>query len=138
VNIKRLALLPVSENEDESDATIAHSSEGRREVAEHRRLTRQAHRRSRQAIFDQIQTLRAAGSSIGDIARETGFGPHNIRKWLKFSAPPERRATAPKPCSPSYFLDYLSHRWEEGRLRTRTRAAPRDQTPWLHRQLLAS
>jgi transposase len=113
------ALLPVSESEDESDATIAHGSEGRREVAEHRRVTKRAHRRSRQAIFDQIRTLRDAGSSIGDIARETGFGPRSIRKWLKFSAPPERRATAPKPCSPSYFVDYLSRRWAEGCIRGR-------------------
>ena len=91
------ALLLASKDEDEREAATVHGSEGRREVAEHRRLTKQAHRRSRQAIFDQIRTLRDAGSSIGDIARETGFGPRSIRKWLKFSAPPERRATAPKP-----------------------------------------
>src|SRR5208282_5861221 len=71
------------------------------------------------AIFNQIRTLRDAGSSIGDVARETGFGPRSIRKWLKFSEPPERRATAPKPCSPSYFLDYLSRRWAEGCIRGR-------------------
>jgi hypothetical protein len=41
---------------------------------------------------------------IGDIARQTGFGPRSIRKWLKFSTPPERRVAAPKPCSPNYFL----------------------------------
>src|SRR5260370_10136683 len=87
--------------------------------AEHRHLTKQAHRRSRQAIFDQIRTLRDAGNSIGDIARETGFGPRSIRKWLKFSAPPDRRATAPKPCSPSYFFDYLSRRWPQGCVRGR-------------------
>ena len=60
-----------------------------------------------------------AGTSIGDIARQTGFGPRSIRKWLKFSTPPERRATAPKPCSPNYFLDYLSRRWAEGCVRGR-------------------
>src|ERR1019366_1940860 len=113
------ALLPASKDEDESEATIAYGSGGRREVAKHRRLTKQAHRRSRQAIFDQIRTLRDAGSSIGNIARETGFGPRSIRKWLKFSAPPERRATTPKPCSPSYFRDYLSRRWAEGCIRGR-------------------
>ena len=113
------ALLPVSECEDESDATIAHSSEDRREVAGHRRLSKQAHRRSRQAIFDQIRTLRAAGASIREIAQETGFGPRSIRKWLKFRTPPERRAAAPKPCSPIHFLDYLSRRWAEGCIRGR-------------------
>ena len=105
------------ESEDEDTVTIAHGPGGRREVAEHRHLIKQAHRRSRQAVFDQIRTLRDAGNSIGDIARETGFGPRSIRKWLKFSAPPDRRATAPKPCSPSYFLDYLSRRWAEGCVR---------------------
>jgi len=56
---------------------------------------------------------------IGDIARQTGFGPRSIRKWLQFSTPPERHAAAPKPCSPNYFLDYLSRRWEEGCVRGR-------------------
>jgi len=109
------ALLPESKDED----GVAHGPGGRREAAEHRHLIKQAHRRSRQAVFDQIRTLRDAGNSIGDIARETGFGPRSIRKWLKFSAPPDRRATAPKPCSPSYFLDYLSRRWAEGCVRGR-------------------
>src|SRR5271165_5845767 len=111
------ALLP--ESKDEDVVTIAYGPGGRRDVAEHRQLIKQAHRRSRQAVFDQIRTLRDLGNSIGDIARETGFGPHSIRKWLKFSAPPDRRATAPKPCSPSYFFDYLSRRWAEGCVRGR-------------------
>ena len=111
------ALLP--ESNDEDPATIGCGSGGRRDAAAHRHLIRQAHHRSRQAIFDQIHILREAGTSIGDIARQTGFGPRSIRKWLKFTAPPERRATAPKPCSPNYFLDYLSRRWEEGCVRGR-------------------
>ena len=98
------ALLP--ESNDEDFVTISNGPGDPGEVAEHRHLTRQAHRRSWQAVFDQIHTLREAGTSIGDIARQTGFGPRSIRKWLKFSTPPERRAAAPKPCSPNYFLDY--------------------------------
>ena len=109
------ALLP----ESNDVVTISNGPGGPGEVAEHRHLTRQAHRRSRQAVFDQIHTLREAGASIGDIARQTGFGPRSIRKWLKFSTPPERRAAAPKPCSPDYFLDYLSRRWAEGCVRGR-------------------
>ena len=111
------ALLP--ESNDEDFVTISNGPGDPGEVAEHRHLTRQAHRRSRQAVFDQIHTLREAGTSIGDIARQTGFGPRSIRKWLKFSTPPERRAAAPKPCSPNYFLDYLSRRWAEGCVRGR-------------------
>jgi hypothetical protein len=61
----------------------------------------------------------ASIGSARDIAQETGFGRRSIRKWLKFSAPLERRTTAPKPCSPSYFLKYLSRRWAEGRVRGR-------------------
>jgi len=78
------------------------------------RLTKQAHRRSRQAIFDQIHTLRDAGTSIREIAQETGSGPRSIRKWQKFSTPPDLRATEPKPCSPNSFLDYLLRRSAEG------------------------
>ena len=33
---------------------------------------------------------------------------------LRDLARPDRRAAAPKTCSPSYFLDYLSRRWAEG------------------------
>ena len=111
------ALLP--ESNDEEAATIAWGPGGRRDAAAHRHLTRQAHRRSRQAIFDQIHILRGAGTLSRYIARQTGFGSRGIRKWLKFTAPPERRATAPKPCSPNYFLDYLSRRWAEGCVRGR-------------------
>ena len=125
------------ESNDEDPATIACGSGGRRDAAARRHLTRQAHRRSRQAIFDQIHTLREAGTFIGDIARQTGFGPRSIRKWLQFSTPPERRAAAPKPCSPNYFLDYVAPL--EGRVRSRPRAALRDQAPRrLYRQLLPS
>ena len=95
------ALLP--ESNDEDVVTISNGPGGPGEVAEHRHLTRQAHRRSRQAVFDQIHTLRVAGASIGDIARQTGFGPRSIRKWLKSSTPPERRATAPKPTNKTLF-----------------------------------
>ena len=111
------ALLP--ESNDEEVAAIAPGPGGRRDAAQHRHLSRQTHRRSRQAIFDQIHSLRDAGNSIGEIARQTGFGPRTIRKWLKFAAPPERRATAPKRCSPNYFFDYLSRRWAEGCVRGR-------------------
>ncbi len=110
------ALLPKS---DDEDVMIAPGPGGRTDIEEHRHLTRQAHRRSRQTLFDQIHSLRDAGISIHDIGRQTGFGPRTIRKWLKFSAPPERCATTPKRCSPNYFLDYLSRRWSEGCVRGR-------------------
>ncbi|SDR59222.1 Transposase [Rhizobiales bacterium GAS113] len=113
------ALLPASDGEDESAATIACSPRGQREVAEHRHLARQAQRLSRQAIFDRIRTLHDAGSTASDIARKTGFDRRSITKWLRLTAPAERRAMAPKPCSPGYYLDYLSRRWAEGCVRGR-------------------
>ena len=45
------ALLPLSKGEDDIAATIVSSSRGQSDVAEHRKLTRQARRRSRQAIL---------------------------------------------------------------------------------------
>jgi transposase len=111
------ALLP--ESNDEHVTSITSGPGGRSDVAEHRLLTRQAHRRSRQAIFDQIHSLREAGNSIAIVARETGFGSRTIRKWLKCGAAPERRTSAPKPCSPHYFFDFLSRRWAEGCVRGR-------------------
>jgi hypothetical protein len=128
------ALLP--ESNDEDAATIGCGPGGRRDAAAHRHLTRQAHRRSRQAIFDQIHILRGAGASIRDITRQTGFGPRSIRKWLKFTAPPERRATAPTLLSQLFHR--LSVRPLGRRVRSRPRAAPRDQAPRVYRQLLPS
>jgi len=55
----------------------------------------------------------------GFSARETGRGPRSIRKWLTFSGPTEGRAAPSKPCSPSYFGNYLSRRWAEGCVRGR-------------------
>ena len=46
------ALLPAAKEEDEGGTATMRASEGRRGVAEHRLLTKRAHRRSRQAIFD--------------------------------------------------------------------------------------
>jgi hypothetical protein len=43
----------LQEANDEDVTMIADGPGGRREVAEHRHLSRQAHRRSRQAVFDQ-------------------------------------------------------------------------------------
>src|SRR5208282_3467122 len=55
------ALLP--ESKDEDVVTIAHGPGGRREVAEHRHLIKQAHRRSRQAVFDKVSMLRDLASA---------------------------------------------------------------------------
>ena len=125
--INEASLLP--ESNDEDVVMIANGPGGRGEVAEHRHLTCQAHvGRGKPSLIKSIVCGRPE-TSIGDIARQTGFGPRSIRKWLKVSTPPERRAAAAKPCSPNYFLDYLSRRWAE--VRSRPKSPLRDQAPRL-------
>jgi len=69
------ALLPNADSDDEIGATI---SSAQCTVAAQRQIARQTHRRSRQAVFDTIRTLRDRGMSIDNIARQTGFGRRSI------------------------------------------------------------
>jgi transposase len=108
------ALLPVG-----NDDIAAVTPKTRADVAEQRLLTRRAHRCSRQALFDQVHSLRKEGHSTTAIVLQTGVKQHTVGKWLKCDAPPERRPASPKTCSPYYFLDYLSRRWSEGCVRGR-------------------
>ena len=87
--------------------------------AEHRRLTRVANERSRQAIFDRVRALHKEGRNVMDIARQTGFDRRTVAKWIRADALPERSAAAPKTTSPRHFEDYLSRRWSEGCVRGR-------------------
>ena len=119
------ALLPSSKDEDESAATIVSNPRGQSDVTKHRKLTRQAQRRSRQAIYDQIRTLRDAGTSIRDIAKETGFCTRSVRKWLKLSAPPERRAAGANAVLAKLF-PYLSFGPLGGRVRSGSPTVPGD------------
>ena len=97
---------------------------GGRDVAEHRHLTRQA----------QIHALRNAGASIGDMARQTGFGPRTIRKWLKISASGATRHGAKVLFT--QLLPRLSVAPLGGRVRSRPGSASGDKARRLHRQLL--
>ncbi len=87
--------------------------------AEHRRLTRVANERSRQAVFDRVRALHKEGRNVMDIARQTGFDRRTVAKWIRADALPERSAAAPKTTSPRHFEDYLSRRWSEGCVRGR-------------------
>ncbi|MEK8091019.1 ISL3 family transposase [Methylocystis sp. IM3] len=87
--------------------------------AEHRRLTRVANERSRQAVFDRVRALRREGRNVMDIARQTGFDRRTVAKWIRAEALPQRSASAPKTTSPWHFEDYLSRRWSEGCVRGR-------------------
>ncbi|MBM3655168.1 MAG: transposase, partial [Alphaproteobacteria bacterium] len=87
--------------------------------AEHRRLTRIANQRSRQAVFDHVRALWSEGRYVREIVRQTGFDRRTIAKWIRANTLPERSASAPKTTSPRHFEDYLSRRWSEGCVRGR-------------------
>jgi hypothetical protein len=65
--------------------------------AEHRRLTRVANERSRQAVFGRVRALHKEGRNVMEIARQT----------VSIAA------------SPRHFEEYLSRRWSEGCVRGR-------------------
>jgi len=83
-------------------------------VAEHRQRVRDGQRSALQARFDQVQMLRAAGKSIGTIAREAGCNGRTVAKWIAVEALPERRTMAPKPTTPDSVHAHLAQRWTEG------------------------
>ncbi|KAF2988748.1 hypothetical protein MJC1_04177 [Methylocystis sp. MJC1] len=87
--------------------------------AEHRRLTRVANERSRQAAFNRVRALHKEGRNVMDIARQTGFDRRTVAKWIRAEALPERSTAAPKTTSPRHFEDFLSRRWSEGCVRGR-------------------
>jgi hypothetical protein len=66
-----------------------------------------------------IRALHEAGKSVREIAQQRGFNWRSVAKWVRFPAPLERNAMAPRPTSPSYFQDYLWRRWEAGCTRGR-------------------
>jgi transposase len=83
-------------------------------IAEDRHLKRLAYQRSRQAMFEKVQVLKAEGRNIRGIALEMGVNWRTVRKWVHASEMPERRERMPKPTSPRYFRDYLADRWAKG------------------------
>ena len=50
---------------------------------EHRHIVRMANRRSRQAIFDRVHSLRSEGKTVAEIVREAGFDRRTIGKWIQ-------------------------------------------------------
>ena len=128
------ALLPESNDERPSDGDAHVGSGGRRDVQ--RRidtLTRQAQpvAQGKPSLIKSILCVRGwnlhrrhrPDKPAGSVLAASG-------KWRCSSARlRERRASGqPKPCSPNYFLDY-SVAPLGGRVRSRPRAALRDQAP---------
>jgi IS30 family transposase len=46
-----------------------------------------------QEEFMEVQVLRSAGWTIGQIAEHVGYHPATIRSWLKSGGPPAKRST---------------------------------------------
>lgn len=112
VGISARPLLPA----DGEEVTSVRDKHG---GAEHRRLTRVANERSRQAVFDRVRALHKEGRNVMDIARRTAFDRRTVAKWIRADALPERSAAAPKTTSPRHFEDYLSRRRSEDCVRGR-------------------
>jgi len=70
--------------------------------AEHRRLSRIANQRSRQAVFDHVRALWNEGRNVREIVRQTGFDRRTIAKCIGADALPERNASAPKTTSATF------------------------------------
>jgi transposase len=104
---------------DEHNGSLARATKGRLEMAEHRRLTKQAHHRSRQAIFDRVQILKNARATVRDIARDLGVGWRTAKKWVLATIAPVRRERTPTPTSAKYFRDYILSRSSNGCTRGR-------------------
>jgi transposase len=111
---KGLARPSAPRAEGEDSGLISCSTPGRQMIAEDRHLKRLAYQRSRQAMFEKVQVLKAEGRNIRGIALEMGVNWRTVRKWVHASEMPERRERMPKPTSPRYFRDYLADRWAKG------------------------
>ena len=72
--------LPRAEGEDAG--LVSCSTPGRQVIAEDRYLRRRAHQRSRQAMFEKIQILKAEGRNMRGIALEMGVNWRTARKWV--------------------------------------------------------
>ncbi|HEY0420470.1 MAG TPA: ISL3 family transposase [Acetobacteraceae bacterium] len=69
--------------------------------------------RQRQARYEEVARLHAAGLPILRIARELGLGRKTVRRWLRAGQAPTYR----KPGRPKLIdrhRDYLERRWQEG------------------------
>lgn len=54
------------------------------------------------------------GSSIADLARETGYCEKTIRKWLKSDEAPKYKPRAPRPSKLDPYKDYIMNRMADG------------------------
>ncbi len=75
--------------------------------------SRRTQRDARDALFDRVHALYAAGKTQRDISAATSVGRLTVRLWLR-SGLADRNAMMPTARSPRHFKDYLSQRWDAG------------------------
>ena len=81
---------------------ISCSTPGRQVIAEDRHFKRLAYQRSRQAMFEKVQNLKAEGRNIRGIALEMGVNWRSVRKWVHANEMPERRERADANIAPLF------------------------------------
>ena len=80
---------------------------------EHRHIVRMANRRSRQAIFDRVHSLRSEGKTVPRLFERPASTVERSASGSRATSL-KQNASAPRTSSPLYFEDYLSRRWAEG------------------------
>lgn len=83
-------------------------------LAEHRDLMKQTRRAAREASFERVKGLLAAGKSLNDTMNETGLNWRTVAKWNQLEALPARQLSSKKPGLISEFQGYLSQLWTKG------------------------
>jgi hypothetical protein len=68
----------------------------------------------REDLFAQVRALYDAGKTATAIAQKLGLSRRRVDRWVRFERLPPRNAIAKSTCSPAYFRDHLTRRWEEG------------------------
>ena len=83
-------------------------------LAEHRQLVSTGRRARYTEMFNRVKALHLTGHGNRAIVRQTGFNWRTVTKWVRLDELPPRNVMAPRPNTPSGFLDHLARRWSEG------------------------
>jgi transposase len=77
-------------------------------------------RQQKLELFRMIQTRKAEGLKVSQIARQLGMNRRRIDKWVKLKELPERSKMQPRPGMAESFREYLRQRWDAGYQHGRT------------------
>ena len=75
----------------------------------------QGRRDAKQALFETVRALHAAGQTVSHIVRKTGIRRNRLTTWVGLVELPERSQMEPNPrAPPAFFEEHLAKRWAEG------------------------